>query len=161
MSKEITTDLKREAGFTLIELVMVIVILGILAAAAAPKFINLGNDARFAVVKGIQAQVMGAANITQAAFLARGCTTGTVTADTCTVTTDDTTSVAVNKNGYPKATATGIDVAFNHDGVATVTVGSVYKPTGAADTCKVTYAIASDVATVTLNATGPAQCGAN
>jgi MSHA pilin protein MshA len=38
--------LKKHQGFTLIELVIVIVILGILAATAAPKFINLSSDAK-------------------------------------------------------------------------------------------------------------------
>lgn len=45
--------MKKQSGFTLIELVMVIVILGILAAAALPKFVNLKGDAELAAVQGI------------------------------------------------------------------------------------------------------------
>ena len=41
--------MKRQGGFTLIELVVVIVILGILAVTAAPRFLNLQDDARNAV----------------------------------------------------------------------------------------------------------------
>ena len=55
--------MKRQSGFTLIELVVVIVILGILAATAAPKFMNLQSDARISALNGLKASVKSASSM--------------------------------------------------------------------------------------------------
>jgi MSHA pilin protein MshA len=55
--------MKKQAGFTLIELVIVIVILGILAVVAIPKFINLSSDAQVAATNGV-AGALASANAT-------------------------------------------------------------------------------------------------
>jgi MSHA pilin protein MshA len=56
--------MQKKSGFTLIELVVVIVILGILAVVAAPKFLNLQNDAKAAVINGLKGEMEGAISLT-------------------------------------------------------------------------------------------------
>jgi len=64
--------MKKQSGFTLIELVIVIIILGILAATAVPKFINLQGDAQASTMQGVKAALEGAANITYAKSAIKG-----------------------------------------------------------------------------------------
>jgi MSHA pilin protein MshA len=55
--------IKNSSGFTLIELIVVIVILGILAVAAAPRFININTDANISTLKGLESNLLSAAQL--------------------------------------------------------------------------------------------------
>jgi MSHA pilin protein MshA len=98
---------RKEKGFTLIELVMVIVILGILAAFALPRFADLGGDARTSVLQGAAGAMKSASAIAHSAQLAKGL------GENVAVTIEGASVDMVNR--YPAATSTGIVRAANID----------------------------------------------
>jgi MSHA pilin protein MshA len=126
--------INKQAGFTLIELIMVIVILGVLSAFALPRFADLGGNARGASLSGAAGSMKAAANIAHAQQLANGGSG----ADTVTLEGTDITML----NGYP--TILGImDAAQISAPDYTITAG-VVTIAGAGDdaTCLVTYTVA-------------------
>jgi MSHA pilin protein MshA len=151
----------RQAGFTLVELVIVILILGILSAVALPRFINLGGDARKAKAEGIFGAVRSAMQITRAGSLVRG-----TSADATSTLAVDGTNVDM-VYGYPAATAAGIVAAAglstSNDKVTldTSTAGTVViQVNGAAAlaNCSITYVAATGATTAATASVDVSNC---
>ena len=132
--------MKHQQGFTLIELIVVIVILGILAATALPRFANLQADARFASINGMAGALRSTSALAKSVYLVNGNTTAT------TVTLDGTvvnvTAGTGADAGYPLGTAAGITAGLRDiTGFTATYAGTVatYTIAGAPATCVVTY----------------------
>lgn len=131
----------KQEGFTLIELIVVIVILGILAVTAAPKFIDLQGDARASALQGLAGAMKGAATLVHGKALVANKVSssgdqyvciGSTSQSSCNQSSKDAVQV---KCGFPDATEDGIlralDGTFSKDGNSDWTYKFVTWPSGA------------------------------
>lgn len=142
--------MKKQQGFTMIELIIVIVILGILGALIVPRFASFDSQARLSSIRSLQGALWSAASIAHSQALIDNQTgaTGTITLE----------GQSINMvYGYPATAAGGIDVA-----VSTMTgftyAGGVFNFSPTARTnCTVTYAqptAANTLPSITSTTTG-------
>jgi|TARA_B110000438_G_C15540660_1_gene532622 prepilin-type N-terminal cleavage/methylation domain-containing protein len=113
------STLKNEEGFTLIELIMVIVILGILAATAVPKFIDLRADAVDARRDNLTGALRASVNILHANYILRNNSTYDVTAIVGSVDAQGLTPVAASATSVT-AEADGVTYSWSftpHGGI--------------------------------------------
>lgn len=139
---------RANAGFTLIELVVVVSIIGILAALAVPRFVGLEREARAATVLGMSGALRSAATLAHSLYITQSANPVVMEGNVVNLT-----------YGYPDATdiaatmrdVTGFDVTVNPAGDR-----AVFQKLGAPATCEAIYvdALPGQIPFVTVDLSG-------
>ncbi|OAN16516.1 MSHA biogenesis protein MshA [Photobacterium jeanii] len=141
--------MKRQGGFTLIELVVVIVILGILAVTAAPRFLNLQGDARNAALQGLKGAINGGAGIVYGKAAVEG-----KESDSSPQTIGKSPNQVEIVYGYPTATSAGIVATISNFSDDWEIVKDTGKENAAGKTIKLTFKQYKDTAEGSI----PSKC---
>ena len=104
---------KSQGGFTLIELIIVIVVLGILAAVAIPRYLDLSGEARDAACDGVFGAVLSQAAINIADPAIGGFGVAGTTADAIDIITDADTALSSPADGQVDITIGGVACTAN------------------------------------------------
>lgn len=142
---------KQQSGFTLIELIVVIVILGILAAIALPRFVNFSSDARISVVNAMAGTLRSAVAISQSRYFATGDNSSTEVL--LQGLSSGSGVVVAAGSGIPAGSADGIGRALSNNTSGFTTDYSTptavtFTPTGSTN-CNASYNGTTGVVTIT------------